>query len=78
MHCAYTAIHRIREYLGGEIVKTYDDGTVIMELYVVENEQWWIGIVLSLAGAVKVLEPEHIKRKIINAAKEILIFYQEE
>ena len=55
--------------------KNCDDGSAIMEIHIVENEQWWIGVVLSQGKEVEIIEPEHIKERIINSAKDILFLY---
>lgn len=77
LHCSKEAAHRVKEYLHGNVVKTLEDGSSMIELYVVEQEQWWIGTLLSLGGGVKVIEPEHIKKRIVDAAKELLFLYGE-
>lgn len=77
LHCYNNAVHRIKEYLNGKIIETYEDGSAIMEIWIVENEQWWIGVVMAQGKDVKVLEPEHIKDKIIDSAKELLFLYEE-
>ena len=69
------AIHRIKEYLNGQLIETCDDGSAIMEVHIVEKEQWWIGVVLSQGKEVEIIEPEHIKERIINSAKDILFLY---
>lgn len=76
MRCRGNAIHRIKEYLNGQLVESLEDGTAIMEIHVVENEQWWIGVVLSQGNEVEVIEPEHIKERIISSAKDILFLYK--
>ena len=76
LRCRGNAIHRIKEYLNGQLIETFEDGTVIMEIHIVENEQWWIGVVLSQGKEVEVIEPEYIKEQIINSAKEILFLYE--
>lgn len=55
--------------------KNCDDGSSIMEIHIVEKEQWWIGVVLSQGKEVEIIEPEHIKERIINSAKDILFLY---
>lgn len=75
LHCYHNAVHRIREYLNGKIIEIYEDGSAVMEINIVENEQWWIGVVLSQGKDVKVLEPEHIKERIIDSANDILTLY---
>lgn len=75
LRCHGNAIYRIKEYLNGKLLETLEDGTALMEIYVVENEQWWIGVVLSQGKDVEVIEPEHIKKRIIGYAKDILRLY---
>ena len=75
MRCRGNAIHRIKEYLNGQQIKNCDDGSSIMEIHIVEKEQWWIGVVLSQGKEVEIIEPEHIKERIINSAKDILFLY---
>ena len=76
MRCRGNAIHRIKEYLNGQLIETFEDGSAIMEIHIVENEQWWIGVVLSQGKEVEILEPEHMKERIINSAKDILSLYR--
>ena len=75
MRCRGNAIHRIKEYLNGQLIETCNDGSFIMEIHIVEKEQWWIGVVLSQGKEVEIIEPEHIKERIINSAKDILFLY---
>lgn len=76
LRCCGNAIHRIKEYLNGQLIGTFEDGAVIMEIHVVENEQWWIGVVLSQGKAVEVIEPEHVRKRIVECAKDILFLYE--
>ena len=76
MRCRGNAIHRIKEYLNGQLIATFEDGSAIMEIHIVENEQWWIGFVLSQGKEVEVIEPQHIKERIIDCAKDILFLYE--
>ena len=75
MQCHGNAIHRIKEYLNGQLIEKLQDGIAVMEIHIVENEQWWIGVVLSQGKDVEIIEPEHIRERIINAAKDILFLY---
>ena len=72
LHCHGNAVHRIREYLNGKTVETCEDGSAIMEIHIVENEQWWIGVLLSQGKDIKVLEPESIRNRIVEAAEDII------
>ena len=76
LRCRGNAIHRIKEYLNGQLIETFEDGTAFMEIRIVEAEQWWIGVVLSQGNEVEVIEPEHIKNRIIECAKDILFLYE--
>lgn len=76
LRCCGNAVYRIKEYLNGQLVETFENGTAIMEIHIVENEQWWIGVVLSQGKEVEVIEPEHIKKRIIECAKDILLLYE--
>lgn len=64
MRCRGNAIHRIKEYLNGQLIETCNDGSPIMEIHIVEKEQWWIGVILSQGKEVEIIEPEHIKERI--------------
>lgn len=76
LRCRGNAIHRIKEYLNGQLIETFEDGTAFMEIRIVEDEQWWIGVVLSQGNEVEVIEPEHIKNRIIECTKDILFLYE--
>lgn len=43
LRCCDNAIHRVKEYLNGKIIVSFDDGSAIMEIYIVENEQSYQG-----------------------------------
>lgn len=76
LRCRGNAIHRIKEYLNGQLIETFEDGTAFMEIRIVEDEQWWIGVGLSQGNEVEVIEPEHIKNRIIECTKDILFLYE--
>ena len=76
LRCRDNAIHRIKECLNGQLIERFVDGTAIMEIHIVENEQWWMGVVLSQGNEVEIIEPEHIKEQIINKTKDILFLYE--
>lgn len=74
--CKEKAKSRVMEYLKGRIIEELPDGAVLLKLTVVENEQLWIGNLLSLGNDVEVLEPERIRRRLAKAASEIVSLYQ--
>lgn len=76
MKCRPEAVFRIREYLNGKVTESFPDGSAVMQISVVENEQWWIGTVLSLGDGVRILEPEHIRSRIVDCARKVLFLYE--
>ncbi len=78
--CRPPAVSRIKEYLNGTIVKESPedspDGSVLMELTVVENEQLWLGTLLSLSDNVEVLNPEALRRQLLASAEKIVSLYK--
>lgn len=74
--CNPDFIAKAYEYLNGKIIKYLDNGMAIMELSVVENEQLWLGTLLSLGDNMEVLSPGHIRKKLISSAEKIISLYQ--
>ncbi len=85
--CSPAAVSRIKEYLNGTILRENpeeppknttdeaDDRSVLMELTVVENEQLWLGTLLSLGDHVEVLAPEKLRRQLLETAENIVSLY---
>jgi len=74
--CKAQARTRVHEYLKGQIVKELADGDALMKLTVIENEQFWLGTLLSLGNEVEVLEPHNIRSRLSEAAEKILSLYK--
>lgn len=74
--CKERAKSRVMEYLKGKVIEELPDGAALLKLTVVENEQLWIGNLLSFGNDVEVLEPERIRRRLAKAASEIVSLYQ--
>lgn len=74
--CKAQARTRVHEYLKGQIVKELADGDALMKLTVIENEQFWLGTLLSLGDEVEVLEPQNIRNRLSEAAEKILSLYK--
>ena len=74
--CKETIKARVIEYLNGVVIKEYSNGEYLMELTVVENEQFWFGSLLSFGDNVEILEPIEIRDRLVDAAKKILSLYQ--
>lgn len=75
LRCKCAARARVREYLKGSIVREYPDGDVLMKATVVENEQFWLGTLLSLGDAVEIISPEKIRRRLLESAEKIIFLY---
>lgn len=75
--CRQEAVYRLKEYLNGKEVEKQQDGTSIMKLHIIETEQWWIGMLLSLGDMVEVLSPAHIKERLVGQAQKVLNLYKD-
>lgn len=76
IECKERARSKVQEYLRGIIIKDLPDGDALMKLTVVENEQLWIGTLLSLGDDVKVIAPIQIRRRLFEAASKIVSLYK--
>ena len=77
VRCTPGARARAQEYLRGVVEEEYAGGDVRMRLRVVENEQLWMGMLLSLGGEVEVLSPDRVRRRLLEAAREIVLRYDQ-
>lgn len=76
VRCTAAARARTVEYLNGCILQEFPDGDTLMRLTVVENEQFWRGTLLSLGDTIEVLEPERIRRQLLQAAEAVTSLYK--
>ena len=67
---------QVREYLGGIIERTLDNGDVILHLSVLEDERMWFAMLLSFGDKVTVLAPEALKARLTETAENILSLYK--
>lgn len=74
--CSEKAQSRVREYLNGTVIKKLPNGDTLMKLTVVENEQFWIGTLLSLGDDVEVMAPKTIRKRLADAAAKIVSLYK--
>ena len=74
--CKKSARSRASEYLSGTVIEEAPGGGALMELRVVENEQLWIGTLLSLGEQVEIVSPEDIRRRVREAAEKIVAMYK--
>lgn len=75
LKCTAAARARVLEYLKGTETARTEDGGSVITASVVENEQFWLGTLLSLGDSVEVLSPEHIRRRILESAEKIVMLY---
>lgn len=73
--CKKAVVPRVREYLNGTVLSEPSNDSVLMELTVVENEQLWIGTLLSLGDAVEIIEPVELRKRLLTAAEKIVSLY---
>lgn len=74
--CREAVKSRVIEYLNGTIIREFSNGDALMKLTVVENEQFWFGILLSLGNNVEVTAPEKIRIRLLKSAEEIISLYK--
>ena len=76
VRCKSEARTKAVEYLNGKITCEYDNGDCDMALYVIENEHFWFGTLLSLGDGIEITAPEHIRLRVLESAKKIVSLYQ--
>ena len=74
--CKEKARARVQEYLKGSVIETLPDGNTFMKLTVVENEQFWLGTLLSLGDDVEVIAPKEIRKRLFKVASKIISLYK--
>ena len=75
--CKPAARMRAIEYLRGILVEESENGDALMRLNVVENEQLWLGTLLSLGDNVEILEPAWLRERLLEAADKIVSLYRQ-
>lgn len=76
IRCKPEARAKAIEYLNGKITCEYDNGECDMTLYVIENEHFWFGTILSLGDKIEIISPEHIRLRVLEAAEKIISLYK--
>jgi predicted DNA-binding transcriptional regulator YafY len=76
VRCKSEARSRVIEYLKGKTICEYENGDCDMTLYVIENEHFWFGTLLSLGDWIEIITPEHIRHRVLEASKKIVSLYQ--
>lgn len=75
LRCKAAVKARVKEYLKGCVTREFPDGSALMKATVVENEQFWLGTLLSLGDGVEVIAPEEIRVRLLESAKKIISLY---
>lgn len=65
----------VEEYFPNGTITELDDGNLILQFSVPENELGWKGILLSYGNNIKILEPDELKEEFVTRAKEIISQY---
>lgn len=76
IRCREPVRARVIEYLKGNVAEEFPNGDALIKATVVENEQFWIGTLLSLGDQAQVIAPEHIRRQILDSAEKIVSLYR--
>lgn len=63
------------EYLNGSIAEELEDGGFIYEMYLPEKERLWFSVIMGFGDQVVVLEPDQLKKKLLDTANKILKNY---
>ena len=77
LRCDAEARPRVMEYLNGAVVKELPHGGALIQTAVVEDEQLWLGTLLSLGGKAEVLEPEAVRLRLLALAEGTAAVYRE-
>lgn len=77
LKCSKTAKTRIIEYLKGTVTEDLPDGGAIIKSTIVENEQFWLGTLLSLGDNVEIIAPKKFRRQLLESAEKIVSLYRE-
>lgn len=76
IRCKADARARAVEYLNGTVTRELEDGDALMTLRVIESEHFWFGSMLALGDSIEVMEPEHIRLRVLEAAGKIVSLYK--
>lgn len=74
--CREAAKMRVVEYLKGTITQEFSDGSALVKATIVEEEQFWLGTLLSLGDQAEIIAPEEIRSRVLAAAEKIVSLYK--
>lgn len=69
------SISAAEAFPGSELFEQ-DDGDVIIRLRVPENERMWFAALMGFGDKITVLEPETLRKKLVEKAEEIIKLYK--
>jgi len=75
--CKSTVKTQVCEYLDGDITEILANGDFIMNIYAMEDERMWFAMLLSFGNLIQVIEPDGLKARLVEIAKNILSIYKE-
>ncbi|MFZ5354034.1 MAG: helix-turn-helix transcriptional regulator [Bacillota bacterium] len=74
--CDKDIITAVEEYLSGAKIVEAAEEFYMVELNVMESERLWFAFLLSFGDKVKIIEPEHIKKSVVEHCKKIIDRYE--
>lgn len=75
--CKKDARIQVSEYLKGQIVEELNNGDCILSMHVPANERMWFSLLLGFGDQITVIEPDELRIRLADKAKEILNLYHE-
>lgn len=66
----------VEEFFSNGKISELEDGSILVEISLPEDESFWLGKILSYGDKIKVLEPACLKEKILEKVKEIEQLYK--
>lgn len=69
------ALNRLYDYFDDAFISADPDGSYLLEVSLPEGE-WIYGYILSFGSLVEVIEPEHIRKTIVDRMRQALTFYE--
>lgn len=77
LYCKKEIKVKCLEYLNGKVIETLENGDIIMQLHVPDNEHFWYGTILSFGDKAEVLEPYELKLRIFETSKKLIDLYKD-
>ena len=75
LRCKASALVLVMEYLGGNIVKEYENGDFLLSMHTMD-ERLWFSLLLGFGDSVEVIEPESLRIRLKNLGEKIVDLYK--